>query len=222
MPGALPPTPTGLGSLSLAFAALRLRQSSIGLCGHQAKAAGLSLPFMPSTLLGVCRGGLGLQDWKQGLSPWAFWDSSGFFVLFLFCFCWDRLFFFRLQFLFSGAPLCGHYPQGYECWGGSHLNMRVGWVVSPGRISLRVLFLFYEGSLGTQRKLSCPISAVGGFWHFHLFQNLPSSNEEGCGYSHLHLSLPGGTPPFWSWARRVLGQPPSQVLPSVPSLWTQK
>lgn len=41
MPGALPPTPTGLGSLSLAFAALRLRQSSIGLCGHQAKAAGL-------------------------------------------------------------------------------------------------------------------------------------------------------------------------------------
>lgn len=57
-------------------------------------------------------------SWKQGLSSWAFWDSSGFFCFVFICFVFAGIdYFFRLQFLVSGAPLCGHYPQGYECWG---------------------------------------------------------------------------------------------------------
>lgn len=191
------PTPAGLGSLSLAFAALRLRQS-VGLCGHPTRVAGLTPPFVSSTLLGVCRGGLGLQDWNQGLSSWAFWDSSGF----LFCFCWDRTIFSGSRSLFQGPPCVATILRGMSVGGRSHLNMRVGWVVSPGRTSLRVLFLFYEGNLGTQRKLSCPILAVGGFWYFHLFQNLPSPNEGGCRYSHLPQSLPSGA------GLGALGHPP--------------
>lgn len=60
------PSPTGLGSLRLAFVALRLRQSSVGplwLLAYRYRA----LAFVCSSLSVFAEGGLGLQDWERGI-----------------------------------------------------------------------------------------------------------------------------------------------------------
>lgn len=81
---------------------------------------GSAPPFVSSTLLGVCGGGLELQDWKleAGVQLLGLLGQLGVFCFVFICFVFAGIdYFFRLQFLVSGAPLCGHYPQGYECWG---------------------------------------------------------------------------------------------------------
>lgn len=160
------PSPTGLGSLSLAFVALRLRQSSVGPLrpsGYRYRA----LAFVCSSLSGVCRG----WTWTPGLGTGhSVPGPSGV----------ARVFLHRIDYFFqarvpcsSGVPLCGHHPQGCE-WG------KVSGVSPVGSSPTAIWSSFLERQLAApphtprswgHRKSSYPVLAVGGYWHSRTFHH---------------------------------------------------
>lgn len=160
------PSPTGLGFLSLAFVAMRLRQSSVGPCGHRATDTGL-WPLCAVQAQVSAEGGLGLQDWEWGHpAP----GPSG--VAWVFLHRIDYFFQARVP-CSSGVPLCGHHPQGCE-WG------KVSGVSPVGSSPTAVWRSFLERQLGApphtprswgHRKSSCLVLAVGGYWHSRTFHH---------------------------------------------------